>query len=216
MIRIGIRDDLNMPLGKEVSQCAHALCAYLLGLRDPVAGAWRVPPEEIDEMIRTMKIERVPHDSMSDATIVIRDAGHTVFNGVPTVTTCLFADPDPRYVPNAHEDGAPTDIRMVLCATKEFRRGQGKGFLHSAVSAYGNHLRAAIDGAFGERQEWLDRWCSGSFAKITLNSAPDQLPASGAAEAEPCSATEVAPGCLVLGPAPKSVLEPRTGSMRLL
>ena len=210
---VGIRNDLNMPLGKEASQMAHALCAYVLGFADISGNGLRIAPEELYALIGRTSFEKMEPGRMQSAAIRITDAGHTVF-GEPTLTTCLFAPGHPGYRPNAHENGAPTDTRMALCCSKEARRRLGKDFLPFAAKAYAMHLARLLHECPQSARAALLLWARGSFAKITLHAEPGQL----AALAGPCPfpATQAAPGIFVLGPASKEELAPFTGAMRLL
>ena len=210
---VGIRNDLNMPLGKEASQRAHALCAYVLGFADLSGKGLRIPAEELFALIDRTEFEKMDPQRMQSALIRITDAGHTVFSE-PTLTTCLFAPDHPGYRPNAHENGAPTDTRMALCCTKDARRRLGKDFLPFAAKAYARHLARLLQECPDSARDALLLWARGSFAKITLHAEPEQLAALAGPALAPSS--QAAPGIFVLGPASKEDLAPLTGAMRLL
>ena len=215
MIKIGIRNDLNMPLGKEISQCAHALCAYELGIYNKQEECFRIEEAELEKSLKEFSLEKMSEDDMKSALIVIQDAGHTVFNGVPTVTTCLFSTDLKGYQQNEHELSAPTETRMVLCVTKECRKKLKKEFFKLAVASYAQHLQKALKSSEPNQKKWMKAWTGGAFAKITLSASIDQIQGL-TTENLPCAVTKIQEGMFVLGPAPKSELEPFTGMMRLL
>lgn len=102
---IVIRKDLKMGRGKEIAQGAHASLATILnmstiddstltlelgpGIRPWICGPFKkicVTVNSEEELIAV-------HESALAAgvpTALIRDNGHTVFHGVPTLTTCAI------------------------------------------------------------------------------------------------------------------------------
>lgn len=207
-----LRSDLGMPLGKEASQAAHAACALVLGLAGD--GMWRESPDSIRAMLGRLRVRDGTAEDMSGALIKITDRGHTVFGGVPTDTTALFASGLSSFQENPHEPKS-TDVRMALCVSKKARKEMGGriAFVEEAARVYALHLLNLLENEpKGAVAEWLREWSSGAFAKITLSAKDDDFPVKSGE----IPVSEAKEGMSVLGPAPKAKMDELTGGMRLL
>lgn len=179
-----LRKDLGMPLGKEVSQCAHAMGALVLGCFDFNKRQWKSVAAKTlftsgDESLWTNALTIVNVEQpciLPDCDIVIVDQGHTVFKGVPTPTVGLCLEGATKvllgFSENAHEP-TTTSVRMVLAVNKSYMRANKATFLKSAVVLYTRQIiRSLVSFAEGElskeEEEAFLAWCQGAFAKISL------------------------------------------------
>lgn len=179
-----LRKDLNMPLGKEVSQCAHAVGALILGCFDFNKRQWKTVAAKTlftsgDSSLWVDAIKIVSVDQpciMPECDIVIVDQGHTVFKGVPTPTVGLCMSAESKnllgFSENSHEP-VSTSVRMVMAVNKTYVRANKETFLKSAVVLYAKQIIRSLMGlASGtlteEESSAFLAWCQGAFAKITL------------------------------------------------
>lgn len=177
-----VNNALNMPLGKLISQIAHAQCAVVLGCYDFEHKRFKVHPDTLYSALNTTHIEYVNVQNMQENIIRIVDQAHTVFDK-PTLTTSIHLSDSEidhlHFQHNEFEATESTDIRMILIAEKSFRKSMNKQvFIKQASLAYAYHLIQLLtffDSLTQHQQHCLMQWSKGTFAKITLNATTEDI-----------------------------------------
>lgn len=225
MFNVIVRNDLGMPLGKLIAQGGHAAGAILLGAYDFKQERWKNQiPELASYQKQSIQIQLGSEVAMSGADVVIEDQGHTVFN-VPTKTAAAFISPEQKqalgWQPNPFTPST-TDVRMVMVVNKAYRKSLPKpeqisqGIQVLALAC----LNALKQYAYSELEvkAYMKQWAQGSFAKIVLNAEAsefatlvDKVKAEGVVPLRYCD-----DNFLVLGPAPKDLLDQVTGHLKML
>lgn len=228
MALVVIRQDLDMPLGKQIAQGSHAAGAVYLGAYDFERGQWKQPEMSLSYSYSPLLVKFGAMIDLEGADVVIEDQGHTVFNE-PTITAGAF-------IPAQEQDAlcwsknpftpSATDVRMALVANKKFRKSLSKDeFVRQGVLAMASALVTGLSRYPVEAPQVkanMLAWAKGSFAKIVLNaeeSDMEDLLAKTKAEEFPRNRIPVFvvdSKFIVLGPAPKDELSPFTGNFKLL
>ena len=175
-MKLYVNKELVMPLGKQVSQMAHAYCAFVLGCYDFDKYQFKCSIDYINQLLINSEICFIDYLGMQNADIKIIDQAHTVFNK-PTFTTAIKLTYEElnfsKYCSNPHQISEETDVRMILIVNKAYRKKQNKLDFLKESSMYYAHGLINILKEFNVHNQYYDiilRWVTGSFAKITLNS----------------------------------------------
>lgn len=170
-----INSELSMPLGKQVSQMAHAYCAFVLGCYNFNQHQFKCKKEDLQNLLINSQISYILSSQMQEASIQIVDNAHTVFKE-PTLTTALnLTDNELQltaYQHNSHVEQSNTDVRMVLIVDKSYRKGINKQhFLKESSLTYAEGLIPILENLKDHKihLNTIMQWVQGSFAKITLN-----------------------------------------------
>lgn len=175
MLKIYYRSDLNMPRGKIIAQCSHALGALILGCFDFDKRKLKCTEKSIRQLIESVAIAPLGDAEFHQKTfcIQIHDQGRTVFKGVSTLTAGLSLDENILKIidfkENSYEQELGTyPVRTLQLVNKQYARKNFEQAVLDAVKFQGEFLlKTLLEGGLNQRPEFL-AWAKGSFAKIVL------------------------------------------------
>ena len=184
------------PLGKQAAQLGHGLCSPILhGTHTPQhklqwasqahQDLWR--QQTPSSLLATIEdtTAAAPNASRSDRSNpqLIIDQGRTVFNGEPTPTVAIYADPaltHPSYKPH---DAPYTPLKMRAIVHRDTIKAYKKTpflFANHVAVAFALHLIEHIaaynnvDPKSSPEQRNLKTWATSAFAKIVLASPVEE------------------------------------------
>ncbi len=178
MTKIYYRKNINMPRGKLIAQCSHALSSFLLGCFDFNQLKFKTTDIDLfmDAILSTTLIPleddefyKISHDFL----ILIEDNGRTVFNGEKTITCGLLIDLSLKnkllYEKNRNfQEEQKLNTRLIQIIDKNFAKIDFNRTIHLSVIQQSLHLLQLMQQKnFCSTQEFLE-WTQGSFTKITL------------------------------------------------